>query len=796
MVVHKPQLPVALALLLGFCAISSGLPAQNIVFPNGELFINKAVLFSAPGLSESEVVLPVVPDKPIQLQKNDQRPGFASFRFSSDPEKLPRGTTRGKLEVFLFIAGEPERVRFDASLTKKHPDELTCDAGSVDTCTSEANTSLKMINSSNLLSKPGPLMFLSSDAKVMFSEINFVSPLVAWDSGHCRINKFMPSSICSPVDAVIMRFTPLAFEEPEVVVAHTLNSDVLTKMEQTLANAEAFLRDDKKLQAMAENVLAFKFARSSELVGTGWQAWLKNLAGYYFYGSPWIYGRDLLFPGYPALPEEGVPAGFIDSTAKLFKEYHHSRWKRGKVSGTIYSGDLGHYDFLNRIHGYFSHDNVIQFDLAPGGIYFESNVIAMVRSILGGSHIQDQGLGEPDGIITGGGTSSIKSALKAYRDRAAARGITEPEIILPESAHPAFERGAHDFGMKVVKARIFKEGTEPAFTLDLMDVKEKITPNTVLLVGSATNYPYGTMDSITGLAALARQYDLDLHVDACLGGFVLAFLDLEKYGLEPFDFRIPEVTSISIDTHKYGKALKGSSVLLLRDSDLSDYLGYINTEWEGGIYAASGLVGSASVGDYAAPWASLLKTGAANYRAIAVRLVEFAQKMTEVIRSYPDELYVMGTHAMCFAFTSRPGTFDIMHIKDYLGDLDERWRFNQVQNPAGLHFCVTGPQLSTEGLIDTFRQELDEAVRYARLMEKEKKASSGGGIYGMGNLGIRFNSPEEIESFIRAGGYLLRDSARPVPPLLERFKNDYRRVLYKQLGIRGARDKQFDSNEI
>lgn len=791
-------MPVVLAELFWLCSIPVDLWAQDIVLPDGQVFTNKAELFSSPGLPGVKQVLPVMADVPIQLGKNTKRPGFTSYRFTSKRMDLPEPADTGNLEIYLYVHPDLKQVELDMSL--KNADR----SGPV--CYKEKEEEGVCLRSESGLSElPGddqpPVEFgqqiISLQRQgVTFADINYVNPIVAWDSGHCRINWVRPSSGCSAVNAIIMRYTSADPALPSVVVVHTLDHGVFKETEQIIADAEAFLQDDEKLQAMGRKVLEFKYARSRQLIGAGWTAYLKNLVGYYWYGTPWIYDRDLLFPNYPVLSRDGVSTDFIDTTARLFKEYHHSKWKKGKVSGTIYSGDLDHYEFLNKMHGYFSHDNVIQFDLAPGGIYFESNTISMVRSILGGRYIKDEGLGGPDGIITGGGTNSIKAALKAYRDRALAMGITSPEIIIPVSAHPAFERGAHAYGMKVVKARIFKGNAESSFQMDLRDVEKKITHNTVLLVGSATNYPYGTMDSIPGLASLARKYDLDLHVDACLGGFVLAFLDVEKYGLEPFDFRIPEVTSISIDTHKFGKSLKGSSVLLLRNRDLSDHLGYVNVEWEGGIYAAAGLAGSASVGDYVAPWAALLKTGFLGYQAIALQLLDFAKAMTDVIRSYPDELYIMGTNSMCFAFSSKPDTFDIMHIKDYLGGLDDKWRFNQVQRPSGLHFCVTGPQLSTKGLIDTFRQEFDKAVQYARLMEKERRESSGGGIYGMGNLGIRFNSTEEIESFIRAGGYLLRDSSKPMTSLLEQFKVDYRRVLHKNLRIRGTRDKRFDPNDI
>lgn len=805
MVIYKLRLPVVLAVLVWLCSIPAYLFGQDIVLPGGQIFTNNYSLFPMPGLTGDKQPLSYSEGMPIQLKKNGERPGFFSFRYTSKKKQLPELADKGHLDVFLYVHPDLKKVGFDTTgkfdstinyADRSGPVCLKSNPGKEEVCQVPQSDMLEASEGASVPIELGQQAIHLQKMDVTFADINFVNPMVIWESGNCRVNGARPVSTCSAVNTVIMRYTSANPDSPVVVVAHTLDHGVFTEAEQIISDSDGFLDDDKKLNAMADKVLEFKYARSRQLIGTGWGAYFKNLIGYYWYGTPWIYERDLLFPSYPTLPREGIPTDFIDTTAKLFKEYHHSKWKKGKVSGTIYSGDLDHYDFLNKMHGYFSHDNAIQFDLAPGAIYFESNTISMVRSILGGRYIKDQGLGGPDGIITGGGTTSIKAALKAYKNRARAMGITEPEIIIPVSVHPAFERGADDYGMKVVKARIFKGSAESSFQVDLRDVEKKITSNTVLLVGSATNYPYGTTDSIRGLASLARKYDLDLHVDACLGGFVLAFLDLEQYGLEPFDFRIPEVTSMSIDTHKYGKALKGSSVLLLRDRDLSDYLGYVNVEWEGGIYAAAGLAGSTSVGDYAAPWAALLKTGLPGYRVIALRLLAFAREMTDVIRSYPDELYIMGTNSMCFAFSSKPDTFDIMHVKDYLGDLDDKWRFNQVQNPSGLHFCVTGPQLSAEGLIDTFRREFDEAVRYARLMEAERKESSGGGIYGMGNLGIRFNSTEEIECFIRAGGYLLRDSTKPVTPLLKQFKEDYRRVLHKNLHMRRARDKRFDPDDI
>jgi glutamate/tyrosine decarboxylase-like PLP-dependent enzyme len=183
--------------------------------------------------------------------------------------------------------------------------------------------------------------------------------------------------------------------------------------------------------------------------------------------------------------------------------------------------------------------------------------------------------------------------------------MTVPQVILPETAHPAFRKGAHLFGMEVIDAPIDPVSTQ----VDVDFVRKHITDRTAVLVGSACNYGYGTIDPIAQLSDLAVEHGIGLHVDGCLGGFILPWGEQLGYDIPVFDFRLPGVTSISADTHKYGYAPKGTSVLACRDRSLRNYACYTQAHWPGGKYLSPGIAGSRSGGLLAATWASMMSLG-------------------------------------------------------------------------------------------------------------------------------------------------------------------------------------------
>lgn len=420
------------------------------------------------------------------------------------------------------------------------------------------------------------------------------------------------------------------------------------------------------------------------------------------------------------LPEKGRPrAEVLEQLAEMARA-EDDFWQTGKCSGTMYCGDMDHYAFLNQAFSLYSHVNVLQRDMCPSATRFEGEIVAMSLDLMHADAVATHHPDEtPCGSVTSGGTESIITALVTYRDQARAeRGIKAPQIILPETAHPAFEKGAHLFGMEIVHAPV-----DPLSTLvDLDFVRAHVNESTVLLVGSAGNYPYGTIDPIAELSALALKHGIGLHVDGCLGGFILPWGQQLGYDIPVFDFRLPGVTSISADTHKYGYGLKGTSVVMYRNRELRKYQYFLSPEWPGGKYFSPGLAGSRSGGLLAATWASMLSLGREGYLRYAKAIFETAFAMQAAVCSHP-ELRLMGKPTWCFSFTS--DVFDIYHVNDFMKT--RGWRFNGQQYPNAIHMCVTRPQ-TQPGVVETFAQDLDEAVRYALNPPREMAASAA--VYG------------------------------------------------------------------
>ena len=186
--------------------------------------------------------------------------------------------------------------------------------------------------------------------------------------------------------------------------------------------------------------------------------------------------------------------------------------------------------------------------------------------------------------MTSGGTESIILAIKAYRDYARnEKGIENPNIVVPITAHAAFDKGAAMLDMPIIHVPVDPDTQR----VNLQKMKRSINSSTCMLVGSAPQFPHGSIDDIEGIAALGLKYDIPVHVDACLGGFLIAFMRDAGYPLKPFDFSVPGVTSISADTHKYGFAPKGSSVILYSNRELRHQQWFTFPDWPGGIYATS-----------------------------------------------------------------------------------------------------------------------------------------------------------------------------------------------------------------
>src|SRR4051812_25948287 len=432
------------------------------------------------------------------------------------------------------------------------------------------------------------------------------------------------------------------------------------------------------------------------------------------------------------MPSEGRSRESILAELAGFAHAEDATWETGKCSGTMYCGDHTHYEFLGNAFELFAHMNALQRDMCPSMTKFEGEIIAMTLDMLHADAITGS---EPAGLVTSGGSGSILHAVFAYREWAQKeRGIERPNFVKPETAHPAFDKACHLLAVECRRAPIDPK----TMTADVEAMAELIDENTIAMVGSACNYGYGTIDPIAALSDLALERGIGLHVDGCLGGFILPWgQELGYPNIPVFDFRIPGVTSISADTHKYGYGLKGASVLAFRDKPLRNSQYFFMTDWTGGKYASPGIEGSRSGGILASTWASLVSMGRDGYMKYARAIFDTAFTMQDAVRSHP-ELRILGAPTFCFSFTS--DEFDIYHVNDFMRT--KGWRFNGQQYPNAIHMAVTRPQ-TQDGLADAFTADLADAVQYAHEHKDEKPMSAA--IYG----GVEGGMTSEADEFIR-----------------------------------------------
>jgi glutamate/tyrosine decarboxylase-like PLP-dependent enzyme len=451
------------------------------------------------------------------------------------------------------------------------------------------------------------------------------------------------------------------------------------------------------------------------------------------------------FPVNRTLPEQGRPRDEILAELDTMASEEDTVWEGGGCSGTMYCGDHEHYEFLTEAFGRFAHVNALQRDMCPSATKFEAEIIAMTLDVLHGEAIEGT---EAAGLVTTGGTGSILHAMLAYREWGRQeRGIDRPNVIKPETAHAAFDKGCHLFDIEVRRAPIDPETT----LVDVDWVADHVDASTIAVIGSACNYGYGTVDPIGALSDLALERGIGLHVDACLGGFLLPFGQRLGIDIPTFDFRLPGVTTISADTHKYGYALKGTSVLSFRDKALRNAQYFFLTDWSGGKYCSPGMEGSRSGGLLASTWAAMVSLGWDGYLGYARKIFDTSFAMQDAVRSHP-ELRILGQPTFLFSFTS--DEFDVYHVNDFMRQ--RGWRFNGQQYPNALHMAVTRPQ-TQPGVVERFAADLDDAIAYAH--EHAAEAPMSGAIYG----GVAGGMNDEADAFIRVVMADMMDGQLAIP---------------------------------
>jgi glutamate/tyrosine decarboxylase-like PLP-dependent enzyme len=362
-----------------------------------------------------------------------------------------------------------------------------------------------------------------------------------------------------------------------------------------------------------------------------------------------------------------------------------------------------------------SQSNPLHPEIWPSTSKFEAEVVAMTAKMLSADKTPD----EIVGTVSSGGTESILLAMKTYRDWAREKkGITEPEIIAPTTAHAAFTKAGEYFGIKVVRIPVGAD-----FRADISATQAAINENTIALVGSAPPFPHGIVDPIEDLSEIARKKGLAFHTDACLGGFILPWAEKLGYEVPPFDFRLPGVTSISVDTHKYGYAAKGTSVVLYRGAELRHFQYFSVTDWPGGFYVSPTFAGSRPGALIAVAWAAMVSMGEKGYLDAARAILETTEWLKIEMRKVP-EIEVIGDPLFMVAFRSE--TLNVYQIMEYL--TERNWGLNGLHLPPSVHLCVT-LRHTQEGVKERFLEEFSAAVAYVK---EHPEASEGmGPIYGM-----------------------------------------------------------------
>ncbi|KAG7768799.1 hypothetical protein KL946_000082 [Ogataea haglerorum] len=419
---------------------------------------------------------------------------------------------------------------------------------------------------------------------------------------------------------------------------------------------------------------------------------------------------------YKEVPEYGLTEKEVLEKLDELSRLKAANWKDGKLSGAVYHGGEELIDLQSEAYHKFAVANQLHPDAFPGVRQMEAEVVSMVLRLF---NAPESGCG----TTTSGGTESLLLACLAAREKARAeRGLKEFEIIAPKTVHAAVLKAAQYFNMKLHLVEL-----DENYTGDLGQVRRLINRNTCLLIGSAPNFPHGVIDNIAGLSQLAVRYGIPLHVDCCLGSFVIAYYEkaFEK-ALDPFDFRLPGVTSISCDTHKYGFAPKGSSIIMYRSNEYRKYQYFVSTEWVGGLYGSPTLAGSRPGALTVGAWATMVYMGDDGYTKACQDIILTACRLKQTIEDDIPELQVIGKPQLSVV-AFRSDTLNVHKLGDMLGK--KGWHLTALQNPPALHLAVTK---LTVPAIDTLLVDLKAAVKQLAL-ETNDVHSDTAQLYGVAN---------------------------------------------------------------
>jgi len=365
-------------------------------------------------------------------------------------------------------------------------------------------------------------------------------------------------------------------------------------------------------------------------------------------------------------------------------------WRGGRAFSLVYNvGDHEHEELLEAVGVRFLHDNALNPLKYPSLLQMELDVIAMAAGLLGT---------EPDaGSLTSGGTESIFLAVQVARDHnRAVRGIAEPQVVAPSTAHPAFAKACKYLDVELILVPVGPDGRA-----DVAATEAAVGERTGLLVGSAPCYPYGVIDPIEALAGLAAERGIPFHTDACLGGWLLPWWERLGEPVPPWDFRVPGVTSISADIHKYGYTFKGASTVLYRSRDLLQHQFFWYDDWPGGLYASGTTAGTRPAPPIAGAWTAINHLGVDGYLRLAEVVRDTTRRLAAGIEAIDGLRLTHRPDLSLFEFGS--DTLDIGAVGDVMDD--RGWNLDRQQ--GGLHLMISPAHAA---VVDAFLADLADAA--------------------------------------------------------------------------------------
>jgi len=374
---------------------------------------------------------------------------------------------------------------------------------------------------------------------------------------------------------------------------------------------------------------------------------------------------------------------------------HDVQWRDGKAFSLAYNAGPEVLAVAEEAYRRFSGANALNTAAFPSLRQMQGEVIEMAGAWLGSPTAAA-------GYFTSGGTESILMAVKAARDQFRTEAsISHPNIVLPTSAHAAFDKAAAYFGVELRRVDVL-----PTWRADVAAMAEIIDKNTILIVGSAPQYPQGVIDDIPALAALAQRQNINCHVDACMGGVSLAYLSRLGHQIPHWNLQVEGVTSISVDLHKFGYTSKGASVIMYANKRLRSFQGFFTDQWLGGVYASSGMLGTKSGGAIAAAWAVMHYLGDDGYLRLTQSARVATEKLAHHISGHPHLSLLAQPDALLLSFIANdPQRLNVYAVADEMWK--RGWYIDRQEPPQSLHCTINAVH---ESVIDAMIVDLDECI--------------------------------------------------------------------------------------